>query len=83
MRVIGPLPRFFVEILSITFFLSVIYFLFDTTENFSASLPIPIGLNPVSKIVSYNISGTPFSSVFFGIIGLSATSIDINGGENY
>jgi len=39
MRVIGPLPRFFVEILSITFFLSVIYFLFDTTENFSETIP--------------------------------------------
>ena len=57
-------------------------YLDDTTENFSASLPIPIGLNAVSKIVSHNISRTPFSSVFFGIIGLSATSIDINGSEN-
>ena len=39
MRIIGPLPRYFVEILSITTFLVVIYFLFETTENFSEIIP--------------------------------------------
>ena len=39
MRVVGPLPRFFVELLTITFFLAIIYLFFDNNDNFSEFIP--------------------------------------------